>query len=336
MEQFRTDFLNMVKERSAAGDVFFRPIVMQFAAHHIGKSYRDFYLDHRVLVAANISCMETFGVDAVSLISDPMREAEAYGALCTYQAETVPHCADPPVKTLADVQALVNPDVTTAKRTADRIAGARLFRQQLGPGVPVIGWVEGPLAEACDIVGVAQMLMQLALDPEFSRQLLAKMVPTAKAFALAQIEAGCDIIGMGDAICSQISPRMYETYVKELHREIIDYIHDQGALVKVHICGNVTRLLPHLRELKPDIVDCDWMVDMERAYETLGPEIIRGGNLDPASIVERLTAEEVYDRTRALVERERGRPFIMAAGCEITPLTPPENLLAMRRASQSG
>ncbi|MGB3713577.1 MAG: uroporphyrinogen decarboxylase family protein [Candidatus Promineifilaceae bacterium] len=331
----QTEFLNRVKERSADGDVFFRPILMQFAAHHIGVSYRDFYLDHKNLVAANIACMDAFGMDAVGLISDPMREAEAFGAHCEYHAETVPYCADLPVKTMADVLALPAPDVTTARRTQDRIAGARLFRRRLGDGVPVIGWIEGPLAEACDLVGVMGMMMKLARDPEFSQRLLARLVPTAKAFALAQIEAGCDIIGMGDAICSQISPKMYTDQVKEHHREIIDFIHDQGAMVKVHICGNITHLLPHLRELGPDIVDLDWMVDMDQAYKTLGPDIIRAGNLDPAGVVEQMTAEEVYDRTRALVKSERGRPFILSGGCEITPLTSPENLMAMREASRA-
>ena len=331
----RTDFLNRVRERSAAGDVFFRPILMQFAAHHIGKSYRDFYLDHKNLVAANIACMETFGMDAVGLISDPMREAEAFGARCNYPAENVPHCPNPPLKTMTDVLALPEPDVTAARRTQDRIAGAQLFRQQLGSDVPVIGWTEGPLAEACDLVGVSEMLMKLAIDPGFSELLLAKMVPTAKAFAQAQIEAGCDIIGMGDAICSQISPKMYVKFVKEHHRQIIDFIHSQGVLVKVHICGNITHLLPHLRELNPDIVDLDWMVDMDRAYEVLGPDIIRTGNLDPVVVVEQMAAEAVYARTMALVEKERGRPFILSAGCEITPLTPAENLMAMREASRA-
>ena len=332
----RDEFLKIVQERAAAGNVFFRPILMQFAAHHIGKSYSDFYLDHETLVAANIACMETFGMDAVGLISDPMREAEAYGAQCDYPAEMVPHCPDPLVKTLEDVQVLSNPDITRSKRTNDRIEGAKLFSQQLGNDVPVIGWIEGPLAEACDLVGVSEMMIKLASEPGFSRLLLAKMVPTAKAFAQAQIEAGCNIIGMGDAICSQISPRMYKKFVKELHREIIEFIHSQGAMVKVHICGNITHLLPHLRELNPDIVDLDWMVDMDAAYETLGPNIIRSGNLDPAGVVEQLSADEVYAKTRVLVEKERKRPFILSGGCEITPLTPPENLMAMREASRGG
>lgn len=333
MEQ-RIKFINILKERSAEGDFFFRPILMQFAAHQIGKSYREFYTNHETLVTANIACMETYGMDAVGLISDPMREAEAFGAVSEHPQEMAPHVPDPLIKTMDDVQALQNPDIMSAKRTRDRIDGAKLFREKLGDDVPVIGWIEGPLAEACDLAGVSPMLLKLGLDPEFSHQLLAKMVPTAKAFALAQIEAGCNIIGMGDAICSQISPKMYVRYVKELHREIFEFIQGNGAMVKVHICGNITHLLPHLRDLDPDIVDLDWMVGTENAYEVLGPEIIRSGNLDPAAVVEKLPADVVYEKTRALVQKERGRPFILSAGCEITPLTPPENLLAMREASQ--
>lgn len=330
----REEIIRHVKQKSNHGDVFFRPILMQFAAHFVGATYRDFYMNHETLVDANIACMEAFDTDAVGLISDPSREAEAFGARFDYPPESVPICTHYPVRTIEDVRELKNPDVTASRRTRDRIAGAALFRERLGDGIPVIGWIEGPLAEACDLVGVSDMLMKLVTDPAFSRMLLEKVVPTAKAFAQAQIEAGCDIVGMGDAICSQISPQMYANYVKDLHQEIIAFIHDQGALVKLHICGDITHLLSHIRDVDPDIVDVDWMVDMEQAYEVLGPDIVRSGNLDPAVVVEQKSAEEVSRRTRELVARERGRLFILSPGCEVTPLTPPENLWAMREASR--
>jgi MtaA/CmuA family methyltransferase len=330
----REEIIRDVKQKSNHGDVFFRPILMKFAAHFVGATYREFYINHETLVDANIACMRAFDTDAVGLISDPAREAEAFGARFDYPPESVPICTHYPVKTIEDVRNLKNPDVTVSRRTQDRIAGAALFRRRLGDEIPVIGWIEGPLAEACDLVGVSDMLMKLISDPDFSRLLLGKLVPTAKAFALAQIEAGCDIIGMGDAICSQISPRMYADYVKDLHSEIVAFIHDQGALVKLHICGDITHLLPHLRDVGPDIVDVDWMVDMEEAYDIFGPDIVRSGNLDPAAVVEQKSAEEVFRRTEELVGRERGRLFILSPGCEVTPLTPPDNLWAMRKASR--
>jgi MtaA/CmuA family methyltransferase len=330
----REQLFNTVMERSESGDIFFRPILMQFAAHHIGKTYREFYLDHAVLVEANIACMNDFGMDAVGLISDPYRETSAFGAVLTYPDEAVPHPQGAVVTTRDDIAALPTPDVYSAERTRDRIEGARLFRKRLTYDVPIIGWIEGPLAEACDLVGVGEMLSQLAIEPEFAKEILQKVVPTAKDFALAQIEAGADIIGMGDAICSQISPKMYAEYVKPLHDELIRFIQGHDAMVKVHICGNITHLLPHLAELKPDIVDIDWMVDMERSYQVLGPAIIRTGNLDPANVIATQTADEVFAAARALVKVERGRPFILSGGCEITPFTPAENLKAMKAAAQ--
>lgn len=240
----REEIIRDVRERSERGDVFFRPILMKFAAHFVDTTYRDFYMNHETLVEANIACMEAFDADAVGLISDPSREAEAFGARFDYPEESVPICIEYPVRTIEDVRELKTPDVTASRRTRDRIAGAALFRKRLGDEVPVIGWIEGPLAEACDLVGVSDMLMKLISDPDFSRSLLEKVVPTAKAFARAQIEAGGDIMGMGDAICSQTSPRMYADCVKDLHRQIVAFIHEQGALVKLHICGDITHPLP--------------------------------------------------------------------------------------------
>jgi uroporphyrinogen decarboxylase len=331
----KLEFIKLLEERQRAGDIFFRPILMKFAAQFIGKSYRELYTDYKTLVEANIACMEAFGSDAVGLISDPFREAEAFGLVCEYLEDDVPKPKEYPVKTMDDVMHLANPDVYASKRTRDRIEGARAFREKLGNEVPVIGWIEGPLAEACDLVGVSDMLIKLATEPDFCRRLLDKVTRTAKDFARAQIENGCDFIGMGDAICSQISPAMYREFVRDLHEEIIATIHDQGALVKVHICGDITHILPDIKTTDPDIVDIDCLVDMDTAFDILGPEIIRCGNLDPAGLVEKGSAQQVRQATRELLISERGRPFILSGGCEITPLTSHENLRAMREASRS-
>ncbi len=118
---------------------------------------------------------------------------------------------------------------------------------------------------------------------------------TAKDFARAQVEAGCDIIGVGDAICSQVSTENYQEFVKEKHRELFSYIQSLGARVKLHICGDITHLLDDLREVNPDIVDIDWMVDMENAYQKLGPKIIRCGNLDPVSVIQDKNPAEIAE-----------------------------------------
>jgi MtaA/CmuA family methyltransferase len=301
---------------------------MHFAARFGGTTYGKFASDHKTLVECNIRCMEYFDTDMVGLISDPYRETSAFGAKISFPDEAVPRCENILVKTIDDVRSLKNPDIYKSDRTLDRIEGARLFQRELKGSVPVIGWIEGPLAEACDLAGVSEMLMYMMTDPSFCDMLMDKCVITAKDFALAQIEAGCDIIGMGDAICSQIDPETYNTYVKWRHQEIIGFIHEKGARVKLHICGDITHLLPSIAELNVDILDLDFMVDMGQARQVAGPHPVLCGNINPL-LVQDLPSGELEDRLIEMMTPMAGQKYILSAGCEITVNTPAENLKAM-------
>ena len=314
-----------------SSQVLFRPILMHFAARFCGSTYGEFASDYKTLVDCNIRCMEHFDTDMVGLISDPYRETSAFGAKISFPSEAVPRCENILVKTMDDVRQLKNPDIYKCDRTLDRIMGARLFQKELGGTVPVIGWIEGPLAEACDLAGISEMLMNMMIDTSFSNLLMDKCVVTAKDFALAQIEAGCDIIGIGDAICSQIDPDTYETHVKERHLEIIRFIQGKGARVKLHICGDITHLLPSIAGLNVDILDLDFPVDMKYAREIAGPGPVICGNINPL-LVQDLPAEELESRISEMISSMRGQKYILSAGCEITVNTPPENLMTLSNA----
>ena len=171
------------------------------------------------------------------------------------------------------------------------------------------------------------------MEPDFVKRLIHKTMVTAKDFARAQVEAGCEIIGVGDAICSQVSAENYREFVKEKHLELFEYIQSLGAKVKLHICGNMTHLLEDIGDVKPDIVDIDWMVDMDEANSLLGDRIIRCGNLDPVAVIQEKGVEEIRQDTEQLCLKEKGRSFILSGGCEITFNTPVEHLKAMREAS---
>ena len=311
----------------------FYPILMHFAARYAGFTYGEFASDFKALVESNLRCRETFGMDSVGLISDPYRETAAFGAKITFPDEAVPRCMELLVRSMEDISQLKNPDVYKEERTLDRIKGAKALRKVVGQDVPVIGWIEGPLAESCNLAGVNEILLKIYMEPAFVKRLVDKVMIMAKDFARAQVEAGCDIIGVGDAICSQIDAESYRKFVKEKHLELLDYIQSMGARVKLHICGNITHLLEDIRDLKPDIVDIDWMVDMDQAREKLGADILRCGNLDPVSVIQDLGPEKIREETERLCQKEEGRSFILSGGCEITVNTPLEHLKTMRIAS---
>jgi MtaA/CmuA family methyltransferase len=255
------------------------------------------------------------------------RETSAFGALVEFVPDGVPICRKSIVLTAEDVDSLSIPDVYKAERTLDRINGAHYYQKLLKGTVPVMGWVEGPLAEACDLAGVSHMLMMLMTDEYFCNRLMDKCLVFAKIFAKAQVDAGCDLIGIGDAICSQVDEFSYLNFAKPRHAELVDYIHSLGARVKLHICGNTSHLLPHIADLGVDIFDPD-IAGQEECFNALGPKVIRSGNINPV-FVENASESEVYEACKKALESEKGRKYILSAGCEITVRTPPENLIAM-------
>jgi MtaA/CmuA family methyltransferase len=309
--------------------VLFHPILMQLAAQLNHNTYEEFMIDYRVLVESNIRCLEILDHDAVGLISDPFRETSAFGGKVQFSGNKNPVC-EPIISDIHDLEHLKNPDVYNSERTSDRIRGTGYYKKLLGDEIPVIGWIEGPLAEAADLAGVNNILLMILMEPVFVRRLMEICVITAKDFARAQVEAGCLVIGIGDALCSQIDPETYRSYILPLHQEIIDYIHSQGAYTKLHICGNITQLLPHLSLTGTDILDLDWMVDFGTARKHCKNEIILCGNLDPVSCIKEKSPETISECTRKLMNDQKGTRFILSAGCEIPRDTPLENILAMK------
>jgi len=304
------------------------PILMQFAAEYIGSHYDAFASDYRVLVEANLRCAEEFGFDQLSAISDPYRETAGFGALIEFPRDGVPLCLKPPLEDDPDLAKLPRPDPLQAPRMRDRIQALHSFRTRAGDHYSIMGWVEGPAAEAADLRGVSNFLMDLLDDPDYARALMTRCVETAIDFGCAQIAAGADTIGIGDAIASQVSARTYELLILPFEQQLVAALHGRGVHVRLHICGNITHLLPGIATLGIDIVDIDHWVDLAHARRVLGSQIVLAGNVDPVSCVMHGPPEAI----KAAVARchaAAGMPFMVAAGCEIPALTPPAHLHAL-------
>jgi uroporphyrinogen-III decarboxylase len=205
-------------------------IVMTFAAHHIGRSLSQFYLDHRVLVDANLSAAEDFNLDIVQAISDPFREAADFGLEVEFPADGLPVNRKPLLVAPEDIKKLVVPDPATGPRMSDRVEAVRLFHEKVGGELPIMGWVEGALAEAADLRSVYLTMTDLVRRPEWLEELLKICVGVEIAFTRAQVEAGADIIGLGDAVASQISPAMYRRFALPYEQRIFQAVHQMDGL----------------------------------------------------------------------------------------------------------
>ncbi len=314
----------------------YMPITMMFAGDQRGVPYGQYARDHRLLVEAQIHTAEKFDFDYVSCISDPAREAADCGA-AIHWFDDQPPAIDETNSLLADkktLAALAAPDPRGGGRMTDRVRAAELFRSKVRGKLLIEGWIEGPCAEAADLRGINRLMLDFYDDPPFVRDLFDFVLEMGLRFARAQVEAGVDLIGVGDAAASLVGPQIYQNVVLPYERKLVNGLHGMGTRVRLHICGNTKAILPWIGTLGSDIVDLDWMVPLSRAREAMGPNQVLAGNLDPVKVLRNGTPESVAAAV-AQCHREAGGRYIVAAGCEVPRDTPAENLRALHDYARS-
>ncbi len=308
------------------------PITMMFASDLIGARYLDYATDFRVLAEAQMRVAEGFQFDYVSVISDPGCEAADLGASIKFFPDQPP-AIDEENALLADkskLSALEIPDPAGGGRMANRVKGARLLKEQSHGEKIVEGWIEGPCAEAADLRGINALMMDFFDDPEFIAGLFTFVLEMEVAFAKAQVDAGAELIGIGDAAASLVGPKIYQEFVWPFEKKMVDRVHALGASVRLHICGNTRQILDGIGRLGCDIVDLDWPAPVAEARAAMGPGQALLGNLDPVRDLRNGTPESVY-AAAAECHRQAGPRFIVGAGCEVVRDTPPANLAALVR-----
>jgi len=306
-------------------------ILMAFAAKYGKVGYADFILKPEAKCKANILCHEAFGIDCVTVMSDPYTEAEAFGCEVEYPENDHPHCIRRAIEDYDDIKKLKIHDPVSCRRMHNTLQLIDLYKREVGNEVPIIGWVEGPVAEFADIYDINSAMMDLIAEPEWAEEVMDICTEQAILFAKAQIAAGAHIIGMGDAAASIVGGPIYREMILPREKKIVDAIHAAGAMVKLHICGDIGPILPDIRTLGCEIVDIDWMVDFAKANRVLAGVSSVSGNLDPVRTVMDGTPESVRAAVKQLLD-ETDATSIISGGCEIPKNTAHENLKAFDEA----
>lgn len=311
----------------------FHPILMRLAAKYAAVKYKDFCLDYKTKCDANILCSKDFGYDWVNVMSDPYTEASGYGTRLTYPENNLPQVAEFLIKEIDDIDKLKVLKVNDHERMITIVNEVKEFSRLVGNTKFICGWVEGPLAEYCDLRDVSAACMDMYENPLKLKLALDIMTESAMAFMTEQAKAGAHCIGIGDAVCSLISPDLYQEFVFPLEKAMVDHAHSLNVMVKLHICGNTTGILPDMIKTGADIVDIDHLVTTMADFIPLfGNRQVPSGNSNPVSVIRDGNKESIAESVTECFRITMGRG-IVSAGCEIPPDTSVENMIFYRDAA---
>lgn len=315
-----------------------QPMVMMLAAKHLGVSFLDYTRDGRLMAAGQLKIAEDFDIDCLLTCSDPAREVVDIAGEGSIEwlldqgpviNEEKAALADP-----GRLRQFQVPDPLGGGRMHDRIKAIEIMRREVGNQKSIVGWVEGPLALGAELRGLSRIMTDFLDNPGFVEDLLDFTAEVALRYAEAQIQAGADTIGMSDAAACMMGPKYHARFLHPRQKRVFQEIKRRHPhiLTRQHICGQTQPLLDKMKELAVDIYELDFPVDLARAKPILGSRVI-SGNVSTVTTLLNGTPGEVYDAA-ARCHAACGCQFIVGSGCEVSPLTPPENLRALVRYAQ--
>jgi MtaA/CmuA family methyltransferase len=311
---------------------FMMPLVKQFCTINTGARFGQYSRDYRVLTQSQLEIMERYPIDIFNCLGHPYREAGDCGLHVEFPENSQPTGRGILVRTREDLANLTWPDPHEGPLMSDRVHAVAEFKH-LRPDIVAMGACEAPFALANTLLGIERAMLLLCEDPDFLLNVMRWIEPHSLRFATAQIEAGADMIFMGDSLASQVGRRFYADYILESERRLIQAVQALGVPVRLHICGNITGILALVAGTGARFIDIDYPVDLAEACQVVAdvsPGSYVVGNFHPVEVLLRGKPDDVREACRRCERQAAGyNNFILAPGCEVPPGTPVENYQGM-------
>jgi [methyl-Co(III) methanol-specific corrinoid protein]:coenzyme M methyltransferase len=202
----------------------------------------------------------------------------------------------------------------------------KIIREKVGPDVPIIGGMEGPITVASDLVSVKSFMKWSIKKTDLFEQALDMATDAAIMYANAMAKAGADVISVADPVASPdlLSP---DTFKKYLQPRLQKFSANVDSVTVLHICGKVNPILDYMADCGFEGLSVEEKVGSpKKAKEIIGNRARFIGNISsPFTLLPGPIEKIKTEAKQALTEGVD----VLAPGCGIAPMTPLENIKAM-------
>lgn len=297
-----------------------------------GAAFPDAHLDARVMADLAAAGATILGFDNVMPLFSVWHESAALGCRVSWGArDRMPDCHDAPWK-LGQEPALPR-DLLTRQECRVPLEAIRLLRSRLGSEIAVTGKVFGPWTLGYHMYGVESFLIATMDDPDAVRRAMERLKEVTVQFALAQLEAGADVITLADHATRDLcSPEAYRDFLLPVHKELAERI---PCPIVLHICGDTADRIPFIRESGLACFHFDSRVPAETARELAGTKLALMGGTSNLSVIRSGSEADVRSDVRAKIGAEID---IIGPECAVPLDAPCRNMVALtdevRRSSR--
>lgn len=295
------------------------PILGAYNALQLGYSFREFLTDPDKLAQSQISSFEIYKPDVVVVMADLNMEAEAAGNELVFPEDTICQIKKYVLEDKGKLAKLNPPDPVRDGRLPYYLEACRKVSGAIKESA-VGGVIVGPWAIAVTMRGAERLIMDTVDDPSFVHDLMRFTTDLAKKFGEAVTASGVGLsYSEAPASCSLISPEIYREFIKQYHKEIVDYFKERKTGITYHVCGYIDPIAEDLVETGCSGLSIDALSSLEKMMQAAEGKAVVIGNVATDLFV-RGTAEQMKEDIKRCVDAAADKSgFILASGCEVPP-----------------
>ena len=205
----------------------------------------------------------------------------------------------------------------------------------------------GPFQTACDLRGTENFLMDMAINRDFSKELLERIGNFQVGLFQEALDAGGQYFDMielpGDDYASNqgtiISPIMFREFIKPILARYVDTVRSFRPQIQVmfHSDGVITSLLDDLIEIGIDVIhplEPLPSIDFTEIKKRYGKQVTFLGAIDISSALPGKKEDVISEVLTRIRQLAKGGGYIIAPANHIQSDVPPENVLTLFQAAQ--
>ena len=302
------------------------PIMGQCNAQLVGASIREFILDPKIFVKAQVAAYERYKPDIIVMQGDLLMDVEAMGNELKFPENGMCITTKFALEDKGKLSSLQLPDPTKDGRMPNYLEVLAETKKIITDSI-VSAVVAGPWTTAIGLRGANDLIRDALKDPDYVHELMRFCTQMAIKFmeAIMPLKVGLSY-SEAPASCSLISPKMYREFIFPYHKRIVDYFKEKKAGIGLHICGYADPILEDMVNTGVTNISIDAPSDLARAVEVTRGKAVLIGNVNTSLFFSGGKEEMKQAIKNCLDVAPKDSGYILASGCEVPGVAPPERV----------
>lgn len=314
------------------------PLGLDFSRQQAGLGHGQLRRNPEIMLETATNAVEQFGGDWFLLFPDDLIEWEHTGIVVSDDEDHPPAVMEYLSPERSTVKSLRLPDPERDGRMPLHLEGIRKIKRALGKDVCVGSRLAAPLSAASLLLGIEPLMVLVLENPGLVTDFMEYVTRCNEIWARAQVEAGADILWLGDCVASSrfLSLDMFESIALDPACKNAEIIRSAGAVSIYHCAESDLSYLAAASGRSFEIINVGERADLPRLKDSCGARQCFAGGMDPIRFLRDGSVETIEEECKRILDiMAPGGGYIFSTAEGITHDSRPENVRAMIRAIET-